>query len=87
MKLCGTIIKNNKIIKDKITNLNIETNYEKALKLGISNLCNEFDIEEPYWLSVNISEYNKRNKTAFTKDNFIDFIDFDKFIIEILEDN
>lgn len=85
LKICGTIIKDNKIIYDEIIRLDIETTYDETLKKAISDLCNIFDIEEPYWLSINISEYAKRKKTTFNKDNFIDSICFDKFIIEDLK--
>jgi hypothetical protein len=36
-------------------------------------------------LPVNLEEYNKRSKTTFNQNNFIEEIDFDKFQIEELE--
>jgi two-component SAPR family response regulator len=48
-------------------------------------LCNKFDIQKPYWLPTNMEEYNKRSKTVFNMHNFMEEIDFDKFVIEELD--
>lgn len=85
LKICGQIIKNQKIIEDCIVTLNSSENYQENLKCCILDLCNKFDIENPYWLPHNVDSYNQRRKTIFTKDNFIDTINFDKFIIEELD--
>lgn len=82
LKIWGKIIKNNKIIKDKIVVSDLEGQYQEQLKECIIELCRSFDIEKPYWLPSNLNEYNSRNKTIFDKNNFIDEIDFDRFIIE-----
>jgi len=85
LKIWGKIIKNNKIIKDEVAVSDIGGTYQENLKQCINELCYKFDISKPYWLPTNLDEYNKRNKTSFTKDNFIEQIDFDKFTIEELD--
>ncbi|WP_040210462.1 hypothetical protein [Clostridium polynesiense] len=86
MRLWGKIIKNNKIIKNDTVPLEVKDNYQAGLKAAIAELCHRFDIEKPYWLNKNLNEYNRISKTAFNENNFIEDIDFDKFIIEELED-
>jgi hypothetical protein len=84
IKIWGKILKNNKIIKDYVVSSDIESSYQDNLKVCISELCDKFDISRPYWLPINQAEYNKRSKTTFNEHNFMDTIDFDKFVIEEL---
>ncbi|MEY8000433.1 hypothetical protein AB8U03_09550 [Clostridium sp. Mt-5] len=85
IRIWGKIIKNNKIVKDKVVEFTGSGNYQQDLKNSIIELCNKFDIEKPYWLPGNLDEYNKRSKTIFTQDNFMDEFPFDKFVIEELD--
>lgn len=85
IKIWGKLIKHNKIIKDKVVTAGGGENYQQDLKKCIIVLCSEFDIEKPYWLPTNLKEYNRRGKTIFTQDNFIDRFPFDKFVIEELK--
>lgn len=81
MKIWGKVIKNNKIIKDAVVTSDLDASYQENLKACIIELCEKFDIAKPYWLPTNLDEYNKRNKTTFNLHNFMDEIDFDRFII------
>ena len=81
MKIWGKVIKNNKIIKDAVVTSDLDGSYQEKLKACITELCEKFDIAKPYWLPTNLEEYNKRNKTTFNLHNFMDEIDFDRFII------
>ncbi|AGK98823.1 hypothetical protein [Clostridium pasteurianum] len=82
MRIWGKVIKNNKIIKDEVVISDGEGSYQDNLKLCIKELCYKLDISKPYWLPPNVKEYNRRRKTTFNENHFIDEIDFDKFIIE-----
>ncbi|MBV4425472.1 hypothetical protein [Clostridium tyrobutyricum] len=86
MKIWGRIVDRNKIIKDKVVELNDQEDYQDSLKKCIYEICRDFDMERPYWLPSNVDEYNTRRKTIFTKDNFIDEFDFDKFVIEEIKE-
>ncbi|MHC6178734.1 hypothetical protein ACYUJ6_02570 [Clostridium sp. JNZ X4-2] len=85
IRIWGKIIKNNKIVKDRVVEFTGSGNYQQNLKNSIIELCSEFDIEKPYWLPANLDEYNRRSKTTFTQDNFMDEFPFDKFAIEELD--
>lgn len=85
IKIRGKVIKDNKIIKDAVVVSDIEGSYQDNLKQCINELCYKFDIQKPYWLPKNMEEYNKRSKTIFNYHNFMEEIDFDKFIIEELD--
>jgi len=86
VKIWGKLIKNNKIIKQAVASSDIHDTYQENLTECIVELCYGFDIGKPYWLTKNADEYNKRYKTTFNADNFIESIEFDKFIIEALEE-
>lgn len=85
IKIWGKIIKNNKIIKDTVVISNKEGTYQEKLKECIIEICEKFDIQKPYWLPTNMEEYNKRNKTIFNYHNFMEEINFDKFVIQELD--
>lgn len=85
LKIWAKVMKNNKIIKDEVVTSDIEGSYQENLKACITELCNKLDISKPYWLPTNLEEYNKRSKTTFNQDNFIEEIDFDRFIIQELD--
>ena len=87
LKIWGKLIKDNRIIKNEVSISEIENNYQENLKMCITELCYKFDISTPYWLRPNINEYNKRHKTSFDQNNFIEEIDFDHFMIEELKPN
>jgi hypothetical protein len=84
LKIWGKLINDNRIIKDEVSISEDEDSYQENLKVCISELCYKFDISTPYWLISNINEYNKRHKTNFDENNFIEEIQFDKFTIEEL---
>lgn len=86
IKIWGKLIKNNKIIKNEVAISDVEGTYQDNLKLCIKELCYKFEISKPYWLPPNVKEYNRRRKTTFNENHFIDEIDFDKFIIEEISD-
>ncbi|MBU3175165.1 hypothetical protein KPL47_02145 [Clostridium estertheticum] len=85
LKIWGKLIKDNRIIRDEVTISEIDDSYQENLKMCITDLCYKFDVSTPYWLKPNVNEYNKRRKTSFDENNFIEEIYFDKFIIEELK--
>lgn len=85
LKIWAKVMKNSKIIKDEVVTFDIEGGYQENLKACITELCNRLDISKPYWLPANLEEYNKRSKTTFDQNNFIEEIDFDRFVIEELD--
>lgn len=86
LKIWGKLIKDNKIIKDEVVLADMEGSYQENLKECINQLCYKFDICKPYWLPINMEEYNKRGKTTFNYHNFIEEIEFDKFIVEEMKE-
>ena len=48
--------------------------------------CREMDVPAPIWLNKNESEYGRFRRTAFTADNFVEGVGFDRLEIEFLDD-
>jgi hypothetical protein len=85
IRIAGSLIRKTKIVAEEIVTSTIEGSYQEKLKECIIEICYKLDIEKPYWLPRNLTSYNKNNKTFFDENNFVDKIDFDKFVIEELE--
>jgi hypothetical protein len=85
-RLWGRIFKDNHMIKDLVVGDDSnETRTHKVFN-AIEKICYEFDLGKPIWLDSNIKEFKRHNKTRFTKDSFIEDIDFDFLEIQIIEE-
>ena len=87
-KLWAKIIVSGKMVKNMtIENSDSSLNRTKNIFSAIDEVCYSYDLSKPIWLDKNINEFKKSNKTRFTKDNFVDEIDFDSLDIEIIEED
>ncbi|MCI9124375.1 MAG: hypothetical protein HFH35_09905 [Eubacterium sp.] len=53
---------------------------------ALDEACYTFDLSRPLWLDANITEFKKHAKTRFSKDNFVDGIDFDYLEMQVIEE-
>ena len=60
----------------------IDSFEEETFKLHIANICHEMDIPTPAIISSHIRNFDEFNNSVFLKRDFVEQIDFDKFIIE-----
>lgn len=87
-RLWAKIIDAGKIVKNMtIENSDSSLNRTKKIFHAIDEACYAYDLSKPLWLDKNISELKKSSKTRFTKDNFVDEIDFDYLEIEVIEED
>ena len=87
-RLWGKVFKENKLLKDiVIENDSTELNRTRKVFNAIDSICYEFDLSKPIWLDSTIKDFQIHDKTRFTKDNFIDSIDFDFLEIEVIEED
>ena len=79
--------KNTHLIKDMVV-CNDDENMSRTKKVfdAVEKICVEFDLSAPIWLDSNIAEFKRLDKTRFTRDNFIDDIDFDYLEIHVIEE-
>ncbi len=86
-RLWGKIWFENHLIKDMVVENNEDDTRTHKIFGAIESLCYAYDLSKPIWLNNNIEDFKKSSKTRFTKDNFVDEIDFDYLEIQILEED
>ena len=79
---------NTHLIKD-IVIVNDTPNLSRTQKIfkSLEEACYAFDLSKPIWLDSTIEDFKRHDKTRFTKDNFIDSIDFDYLEIHVIEED
>lgn len=86
-RLWGRIFKDNHMLKDvTICNDADDTRTHKVFA-ALEDICVHFDLAKPIWLDSNIKEFKRISKTRFTKDSFIESVDFDYLEIQIIEED
>ena len=86
MKMWGKIWKNNHLMRDVVVSEDSDdTRTHKVFHL-LQEICLAFDLSQPIWLDSGIREFKKQKRVRFTKDCFIDDIDFDYLEMMILEE-
>lgn len=87
-RLWAKIITSGKYVNNMtIENDNPSLSRTKKIFQAIDEACYAYDLSKPLWLDKNINEFKKSGKTRFTKDNFVDEIDFDFLEIEVIEED
>ena len=86
MRIWFKIFDNTHLIKDEtIENYENDTRTHKIFN-ALEKACYDFDLPKPIWLETNVKEFKKRGVTKFTKDNFVEEIEFDYLEIHIIEE-
>lgn len=87
-RLWAKIMVSGKMVKNMtIENFDSSLNRTKKIFNSIDEICYAYDLSKPIWLDKNIREFNKNSRTRFTKDNFVDEIEFDSMDIEVIEED
>ena len=87
-RLWAKIIVSGKMVKNMtIENCDSSLNRTKKIFSALDEVCYAYDLSKPLWLDKNIREFKKNSRTRFTKDNFVDEIEFDSLDIEVIEED
>lgn len=54
---------------------------------ALEEACQRFDLGKPIWLDANVEEFKRHASTRFTKDNFVEEIDFDYLEMQVLHED
>ena len=79
-RIWGKIWKDNHLIKD------YSMSRTAMVFQALDEICHEFDLSQPIWLDSNIRDFQLHDKTRFTKDSFIESIDFDYLEFQVIEE-
>ena len=86
-RLWGKIFKDNHMLRDTvIENDRNDTRTHKIFD-SLDQICYDFDLGKPIWLDSNVSEFQRHSKVRFTKDNFVEDIEFAYMEIEVIEED
>ena len=85
-QLWGKLVKNNHILQDLTVCIDDDDTRTHKVFRALEELCDAWNLAKPIWLDTNISEFQRRSKTRFSQDNFIESLDFDYLEIQITEE-
>lgn len=87
-RLWAKVFKDNRLIKDMVVcNDKEELRRTQKIFAAIEDVCHQYDLAKPIWLESTIAEFKRHDKARFTKDNFIEAIDFDYLEIHVIEED
>lgn len=86
-RVWGKIIKKNRLMKDTVVEIEDYTiSRTQKVYQALDTMCYEFDLAKPIWLDINKKDFIQYAKTRFTKDCFIEEIDFDYLEFQVIEE-
>ena len=87
MRIWAKIFQDNHLLKDTvICDDSTETRTHKVFH-ALDEVCHQFDLGKPIWLDSNIRDFQQHAKVRFSKDSFIEQIDFDYLELEVIEED
>lgn len=86
-RIWAKIFKDNHMLRDTVICVDDDSlNRTKKVFKALDEVCYEFDLSKPIWLDSNIKDFKNHDKTRFTKDSFIESIDFDFLEFHVIEE-
>lgn len=86
-RLWAKIFKDNRMLRDTvICDASAETRTHKVFN-ALDEICYQFDLGKPMWLDATVNDFKKHSKARFTRDNFVEQIDFDFLEIQVIEED
>ena len=87
MRICFKMIQDNHLLKDyTFVDESEDTRTHKIFR-GLEQACLQFDLGKPIWLDATVAEFKRHAKARFTKDCFVEEIDFDFLEIHVIEED
>ncbi len=86
-RLWAKEFKDNHLLKDTVICNDDNDSRTHKVFYALDTICSEFDLGKPIWLDATIREFKQHSKARFTKDNFVEEIDFDYLEIQVIEED
>lgn len=81
------MIQDNHLLKDyTFVDESEDTRTHKIFR-GLEQACLQFDLGKPIWLDATVAEFKRHARARFTKDCFVEEIDFDFLEIHVIEED
>lgn len=87
-RVWGKLIKKNRLIKDTVIEIeDYSLSRTQKVYRALDEMCYEFDLAKPIWLDINKNDFIRYARTRFTKDSFIEEINFDYLDFQVIEED
>lgn len=86
IKLWGKCIKNKKIVRQKTMAINVDKMDWSKFYDYISELSHNLDSPTPLIIKSHIFNFAKFNFVKFTKSDFVESLDYDELVVELIKD-
>lgn len=87
MRIWFKMIQDNHLLKDyTFVDESEDTRTHKIFR-GLEQACLQFDLGKPIWLDATVAEFKRHARARFTKDSFVEEIDFDFLEIHVIEED
>ena len=77
----------NRLLKNTVIADDSEDTRTHKVFHALEEICYQFDLENPIWLDSNIADFKRHARTRFSRDSFIEQIDFDYLEIQVIEED
>ena len=86
-RLWGKIFQDNHMLRDTVVENDTPDTRTHKIFAALEEICYRFDLGKPIWLESNVAEFQRHKKTRFSRDNFVESIEFDYLEIHIIEED
>ncbi|MCD8053621.1 MAG: hypothetical protein LUF00_06195 [Lachnospiraceae bacterium] len=86
-RLWAKELQDNHLLRDTVIVMDGTQSRTKKVLGALEQVCVEFDLQVPIWLDSNIREFQRRAKTRFSQDNFVESVPFDYLEIHVIEED
>ena len=84
-RMWGKLWKDNHLLKDTVINISdYSLSRTQMVFQSLEEICYQFDLSQPIWLDANIREFQRHDKTRFSRDNFVEEIPFDYLELQVI---
>ena len=87
MRIWFKIWKDNHLIEDYVACDDTDDTRTHKIFRGLDEACHEMNLAVPIWLDATVREFKRHSRARFTKDAFVEDIDFDYLEIQVIEDD
>ena len=86
-RVWGKIFKDNHMLADTTICDDGDDSRTHKVFHALDEICYAFDLGKPIWLDSCVADFRKHSRARFTKDSFIEQIDFDYLEIQMIEED
>ena len=79
--------KDGHLLKDTVAEIPGEDTRTHKVFRALEEVCAQLDLAQPIWLKAAVRDFQRTAKCRFTKDAFVETIDFDYLEIQVIEED